>query len=230
MRFSSCGQYLYHLLVLIADDGERGSTCQVFLSVFPSVDLESSENSGTSLQPCYETQHLTYNFWAQTNMLKAPYILSYWDADTALYLCLPLLSSNPKVVRFNLQGLVKETNIQTLANPIFFPNSTPCRSPRILYRSSLKEKKDILVLALSGLSLEANETNGGYSPAVLEWKVNKKDGWRAWNETIDSSEPEPAEFRTYTELRGTFIDADRRFNVTVRSGLDWKRKAFLSCA
>ncbi|RYP81370.1 hypothetical protein DL770_005923 [Monosporascus sp. CRB-9-2] len=230
MRFSSCGRYLYYLLVLIADGGELGSTCQVFLSVFPSVDLESSESRGTLLQSCYETQHLTYSFGAPTNMLKAPYVLSYWDADTALYLCLPLLSCNPKVVRFKLQGLGEETEIQTLANPIFFPNSTPCRSPRILYRSSLKEKKDTFVLALSGLCLGTNETNSGYSPVVLEWKVKKKDGWRAWDEAIDSSELGSAEARTYTELRGTFIDADRRFNVTVRSGLDWKRKAFLSCA
>jgi len=34
---------------------------------------------------------------------------------------------------------------------------------------------------------------------------------------------------TYEKLRGTFIDADRRFNVVVRSGLNWTKKAFLSC-
>ncbi|KAL9623849.1 MAG: hypothetical protein Q9160_001841 [Pyrenula sp. 1 TL-2023] len=41
--------------------------------------------------------------------------------------------------------------------------------------------------------------------------------------------PKPAQ-GTYEMLRGSFVDTDQRFNVPVRSGLDWTRKAFLSCA
>jgi hypothetical protein len=34
----------------------------------------------------------------------------------------------------------------------------------------------------------------------------------------------------YDMLRGSFVDEDKRFNVPVRSGLDWTRKGFVSCA
>ncbi|KAJ9602077.1 hypothetical protein H2200_013437 [Cladophialophora chaetospira] len=226
MRFSRCGQYLYYLLVTIADRGDVGSTCEVFLSVFPFT--ESSRND--VLQPCTEVQRLTYKFGAPTSRLRTPYILSCWDADS-LFLCLPLLSCNPKLVRFSLASKGQDLPIQTLANSIFFPSSTPCRNPRILYRSSRSEKKDILVLALDSLGEVSEEGDNGYLPAVIEWKIDKEKGWKVWDEATDGEEPALMEYnRTYAQLRGTFIDADRRFNVVVRSGLNWTKKAFLSCA
>src|ERR1700761_1090052 len=170
MRFSSCGQYLYYLLVLIADNVDVGSTCEVFLSIFPFE--ESGE--GDMMRPCTEVQRLTYRFGAPTHKLRAPYVLTHWASDM-LYLCLPLLSCNPKVVRFDLTNKKPnrpdkgENPIQTLRYPVFFPNSTPCRHPRILYRSSPTEKKDILVLALDSLCQANEELEGAisYPPAVL---------------------------------------------------------------
>jgi hypothetical protein len=31
-------------------------------------------------------------------------------------------------------------------------------------------------------------------------------------------------------LRGQFVDSDKLFSVPIRSGLDWKRKGYLSCS
>jgi hypothetical protein len=232
MRFSSCGQYLFYLLVMIAGSGNIESTCDVFLSTFRVEDFDEN----TSIRTHNLVQRLTYKFGASTDKLRAPYVLSYWDTES-LFLCLPLLSCNPKVVRLQLtkpDELEKEaTQIKTLTNPIYFPNSTPCRNPRILCRSSNSDKKDHFVLALDSLC-QANEEEGasnGYSPSVMEWKIDGQTGWRAWNQAVDGEEARLAEeSRTYAQLRGCFIDADRRFNIVVRSGLNWTRKAFLSCA
>lgn len=224
---------------MIRDSGDIESTCEVFLSTFRVAGL--AENMSIRLHGA--CQHLTYKFGAPTDKLKAPYILSYWDTDS-LFLCLPLLSCNPKMVRIQFtkpDELAKvPTQFMTLTSPIYFPNSTPCRSPRILYRSSHnKDKKDIFVLALDSLRQdqangedeEEEEGNSGYSPLVMEWKIDGKAGWRAWNEAVDGEEARLAEERrTYQQLRGSFIDADRRFNIVVRSGLNWTKKAFLSCA
>lgn len=219
---------------MIADSGDIESTCDVSLSTFRVEDFSGN----TSIRPHGPVQRLMYKFGATTDRLRAPYILSYWDTES-LFLCLPLLSCNPKMVRLRLtkpDELEKEaTVIKTLTNPIYFPNSTPCRSPRILYRSSHNsDKKDIFVLALDSLCQDqANdeESNNGYSPMVMEWKIDGKAGWRAWDQAVDGEEARLAEERrTYAQLRGSFIDADRRFNIVVRSGLNWTKKAFLSCA
>lgn len=224
MRFSSCGRYLFYLLVMIADSGELGSTCQAFLSVFPVGEDFASVDV---LRPCTEVQRLVYKFGVPSGRLRAPFVLSCWDADT-LYLCMPMLSCNPKVAKFS--PLETGMPIHTLESPIFFPNSTPRRNPRILYRSSQTEK-DIFVLALDSVLQETEESGNDCPPVVVEWKVDRTKGWRAWDEVADGEEPRLVEEnRTYAQLRGTFIDADRRFNVIVRNGLNWTKKAFLSCA
>ncbi|KAI1383098.1 uncharacterized protein F4822DRAFT_440780 [Hypoxylon trugodes] len=231
MRFSPCGRYIYYLLIMIDNNGDIGSTCQVFLSVFPFE--ESSEND--MMRPCVEVQRLTYKLGAQTNKLRAPYVLTHWDVDM-VYLCLPLLSCNPKVVRLHLVkgDTEEEAQIQTLTNPAFFPNSTPSRNPRIIYHSSKpgnKENKDRLALALDGVYHSVEEGGNNYPPTVIEWKIDGKKGWRTWDEASDSEDPQLVEeTRTYAQLRGDFINADRRFNVVVRNSLDWTRKAYLSCA
>ena len=220
---------------MIADSGNMESTCDVFLSACRVQDIDEN----TSIRTHNLIQRLTYKFGASTDKLRAPYVLSYWDTES-LFLCLPLLSCNPKMVRLQLTKpgeLEKEARqIQTLTNPIYFPNSTPCRNPRILYRPSNSDKKDIFVLALDSLGQANEEEEGarasnGHSPSVMEWKIDGKAGWRAWSQSVDGEEARLAEeSRTYAQLRGSFIDADRRFNIVVRSGLNWTRKAFLSCA
>ena len=217
---------------MFADNGDVGSTCSVFLSTFPFKDSDAD-----MMRSCPTVERLNYKFGVSTHILRAPYILSHWDTDN-LYLCLPLLSCNPKMVRFSLlsgrsEGArlgTERDQLQTLANPIFFPSSTPCRNPRVLYRSSQTEKSDVFVLALDSFRQSDKEGGNHDLPMVMEWKVDNKDGWRAWNEEIDGEERGLKEqICTYKMLRGTFIDADRRFNVVVRSGLNWTKKAFLSC-
>jgi hypothetical protein len=190
------------------------------------------------LEPYSDVQRLTYKISESVYKLKAPHVLSHWDA-TNVYLCLPILSCNPKLVRFGLPGvssldeLDSDTTIQTLASPVFFPSSTPFRRPTLLYNPSrTAEKSDFLVLALDSYRQSEEEGANSYPPIVMEWKIPAKEGWRAWNENIDGEEGglREQQAKTYECLRGNFIDPERRFNVVVRSGLNWTRKAFLSCA
>jgi hypothetical protein len=215
---------------MFANSEDVASTCSVFLSV-----LLFDESEDDMMRSC-QTDRLTYKLGESTGKLRAPYTLTYWDTDH-LYLCLPMLSCSPKAVRFCLnipsQGEEAETGgnrVQTLAEPMYFPSSTPRRSPRILYRAS-PSSKDAFVLALDSFHQADNDGGNDYPPMVVEWKVDGKTGWRAWDEDADGEERGLDEqTRTYEMLRGSFIDADRRFNVVVRSGLNWMKKAFLSCA
>lgn len=233
MHFSECGQYLYYLLIMFADNGDVGSTCRVFLTTFPF-----NESDDDMLRSDLTVERLTYKLRDPTSSLRVPYVLSHWNAEN-LYLCLPLFSYNPKIVRLALLGRQAEAagqavagaSIQTLASHIFFPSSTPSRKPRILYRPSTSGNMGVFVLALDSLQQSDGDGGNDYPPAVLEWKIHSKGGWRAWEEDVDEEENGlAAQARTYEMLRGTFINADRRFNVVVRSGLNWTKKAFLSCA
>jgi hypothetical protein len=233
LSFSACGRYLYQLLVCFADTGERETTCRVFLSAFLSAHMESEE----AMSPCEEMLRLTYRFGENSSKLRAPYVLCHWATDR-LYLSLPFLSCNTKIIRFSLLGgnLVTSeprpglSRIETLESPVYFPNSTPNRRPKMLYRPTQGAGKDILVLALDGVSGSDDGESNEYPPTVIQWKIDGRAGWRAWDEKVDSEEPGLREnARSYERLRGTFVDADRRFNVVVRSGLNWRRKAYISC-
>ncbi|KAK0727703.1 hypothetical protein B0T26DRAFT_695426 [Lasiosphaeria miniovina] len=233
LRFSPCGQFLRSLLVLIDDNADVGSTCQVLLSIF---EFDGQSRDAGLLSRCAAVQRVTYKFRASTERLRAPFILSHWDVDM-LYLCLPLLSCSPKVVRIDVALARHNTSedvtyAQTLTSPVFFPNSTASRNPRLLYRSSPMDSKDIMLLALDGVfhGEGLGDDGNSYPPVVMEWKISKKDGWKAWDEETDGQESALAEdLRTYSQLRGTFVSAEKRFTVVVRSGLDWTKKAFLSC-
>jgi hypothetical protein len=236
MHFSRCGQYLYYLLVTFAEVGELGSTCEVLVSEFP-FKPEAVEQE--LLQPRHEPLRLTYRFAAKTDRLRSPYVISFWEQDE-LFLCLPALSCKPKILRLKLLDVKNpgspgsSSAIETLTKPVFFPNSTPARNPQIIYRSSQSDKKDMLVLTLDsppGLGLAISDANSYKFPQVMEWKIDNKTGWRAWDETVDGEDTQLTEDKkTYASLRGNFVDADQPFNVVVRNGLNWKKKAFLSCA
>lgn len=68
-------------------------------------------------------------------------------------------------------------------------------------------------------------------PVVLRWKIEQgDDGWRAWNVDIDGTASDlKREVPTWKMLRGQFVDSDKLFSVPIRSGLDWRRKGYLSC-
>ena len=217
---------------MLADHAHLGSTCNVLLTTLPF-----EESSEAVMRPLPTVQRLSYTFGGSVNTLQAPYIITYWDTDT-VYLCLPSLSCNPKLVRFRLSNIHpqqassagEETPIQTLVSPIFLPSSTPYRKPKLLYRAS-PERSDILVLALDSLRQSDSDGGNDYPPTVMEWKIDNMGGWRAWEDIGDGEEHGLRGMnRTYETLRGTFITADQGFNVVVRSGLNWTKKAFLSCA
>jgi hypothetical protein len=71
-------------------------------------------------------------------------------------------------------------------------------------------------------------------PVVLRWKIergNGRDGWRAWDPDVDGRASDlKRNVPVWKMLRGQFVDNDKLFSVPIRSGLDWKRKGYLSCA
>lgn len=68
-------------------------------------------------------------------------------------------------------------------------------------------------------------------PVVLRWKITQGDGWRAWDPDIDGTASDlKSEIPVWKMLKGQFVDSDKLFSVPIRSGLDWTRKGYLSCA
>lgn len=65
----------------------------------------------------------------------------------------------------------------------------------------------------------------------MRWKIPNDNGWRVWDPERDEKSTDLKLGVDYVRmLRGGFVDGERRFDVPIRSGLDWTRKAFLSCA
>lgn len=68
-------------------------------------------------------------------------------------------------------------------------------------------------------------------PVVLRWKVAQGDGWRAWDTNSDTMSSDlKRDVPVWKMLRGQFVDSDKLFSVPIRSGLDWRRKGYLSCS
>ncbi|KAI0839291.1 hypothetical protein F5Y06DRAFT_303403 [Hypoxylon sp. FL0890] len=233
LHFSPCGDYLY-LLVVLADETKDykhlGSKYDIFLSTFA---FEGS--GGEVLQPCgrvYRVEHIG----EAVSKLRPPFVVSYCDASH-FYLCLPPFHHQPKLLRFPLgNGITADEPhtgfhwVETLARPIFFPNSTPSRRPRILYRHTVSGEYDELVLALDSLRLLSKESGAASPPMVVRYKIDRENGWRAWNPDEDKEGVHlKQEERTWEMLRGAFIASDQRYKVVVRPRLNYTRKAYLSC-
>lgn len=121
--------------------------------------------------------------------------------------------------------------LETLTKVLFFPNSTPRRSPRILHRhGSNARKRDELVLALDSLQLsDSSGQSSQVPPMVVMWKI-EKELWRSWDPEKDG-QPHKVwpSVQAYYDMRGTFLDCSRRFQVIIRSRLDYTKQSFLSC-
>ncbi|KAI5859740.1 hypothetical protein GGS23DRAFT_584232 [Durotheca rogersii] len=232
LHFSGCGRYLDYLLITYEDDATKTSLCNVFLSTYKYGDKAATDPlPGT-------VRRLVYKVGEATDALPEPYLLSHWDTNY-VYLCLPDFSLCPKIVRFSLrydhlEASAADTSpytIQTLTHALFFPTSTARRSPRILYRGSLcAGKPDRLVLALDSLRLsDSSGQRFEAPPLVITWKISKAL-WRAWNPETDR-DPNKVwpSVEAYYEMRGAFLDRTRRFEVVVRSRLDYTKESFLSC-
>ncbi|KAL2277488.1 hypothetical protein FJTKL_15405 [Diaporthe vaccinii] len=158
-------------------------------------------------------------------------------------------------------GCTDGNAIVTLKNGIYFPTSTPSRHAHLMYRNDwgsggrLYLVLDRLVHAGAGEDNDAtkatengtesstnidkvnnDKANGPdlvqVSPAVvLRWKIAHRDGWRAWDPSVDGTSSDlKRDVPVWKMLRGQFVDSDKLFSVPIRSGLDWRRKGYLSCS
>ncbi|KAI1415085.1 hypothetical protein F5Y13DRAFT_157795 [Hypoxylon sp. FL1857] len=233
LHFSPCGDYLY-LLVVLTDETEdykhMGSKYDILLSAFTF-----RWSSGEVLRQCGKVRRVEH-IGEAVSKLRPPYVVSHCNASH-IYLCLPPFHHNPKLLRFALDNnsMAGEPDagfdgVETLMSPIFFPNSTPSRRPRILYRHTVSGEYDELVLALDSLRPLSEEGGAVSPPMVVRYKINRENGWRAWDAHKDKEGAHlKQEERTWEMLRGAFIAGDQRYKVVVRPRLNYTRKAYLSC-
>lgn len=127
--------------------------------------------------------------------------------------------------------------VMTLRDSIFFPSPTMTASPILLYRQRLSSKDHELFLCLTyrqgpgeEKSKDKDKRMRPPSPVIIRWKIPHGDGWRVWDSTRDEQSDSLRCGFASRSLRGVFVDGDKRFHVPIRSGLNWTRKAFLSCA
>ena len=196
------------------------------------------------LSRLYPAKHVSYQFSESIKSLSLPLILTAWSQEE-LYVALPMLSCSPKVIRvaFQHSNDVKDATvgaIQTLQSPVYFPSSTPYRNPQIVIHKSpakspnraLKPGKH-LVLALDRdqtPKLGDNLEQWTLPPIVMAWPIPEASSWREWNLELDErSEELKNNQKTSAMLRGTFVDSENRYSMPIRSGLDWRKKAFVSC-
>lgn len=231
-QFSDSGDSLYYLIYTAT---ERETSIQTTVSV-SSFHFSTRNGGDCFLQRIHPTHTVSYEC---TSSIQHPLILTSWTSEY-LYIALPPLSSNAKVLRLKLpdgdySGKSASEGFKTLHNPLYFPYSTPYRSPQIKMFDR-GEGRQTFTLALDAeTSVPSHPTDTEpvvrQPPALMTWDIDLKDGWRNWESSVDERSEELRAGRyAYDMLRGTFVDADKRFNVPIRSGLDWRKKAFLSCA
>ena len=229
-HFSELGDEIFYLLYTAVET----ETCVQQTVSVSSFHFSLTEKEGYLLQRTHPTHTISYE---GSGPIQHPLILSSWTSEY-VYVALPPLSCNTKVLRLRLphgsysSESAMET-FETLRDPIFFPYCTPYRDPKLKILENYDGKN---VLALTLDADMSSDTPGGkepvmsQSPSMMSWSIAHQD-WRDWNANMDEqSEELKAEKDQCRMLRGTYVDSDKRFNVPIRSGLDWRKKAFLSCA
>ncbi|KAF7509053.1 hypothetical protein GJ744_008448 [Endocarpon pusillum] len=232
-HFSEPDHILFYLLYT-AVEAETGVQQTVSVSSF---HFSPGDNGEYVLRRTYPMHTVSYEC---TGSIQHPLILTSWGPDH-LYIALPPLSCNAKILRLRYSGGGSSEEppppeaFQTLCNPVYFPSSTPYRHPRIKVLDQ-GEGKRTFTLALdadiSSASSRLGETGPvlRQPPALMTWDIGRMEDWRDWKASFDERSAELQAGRDmYNMLRGTFVDEDKRFNVVIRSGLDWRKKAFLSC-
>jgi hypothetical protein len=191
------------------------------------------------LQRVGVSRSLTYKFAKTAKSYRPPITITDWTSDHLL-VALPPLFSTPRMVRIALSADIEKASempvFETLCTPIYLPASSPCRNPqfRLAQLASKDESsggpKDYLILALDSFG-DSSIGHIALPATTLAWSLSERGGWRSWNSELDEcSEQLKNEENAYQLLRGTYVDPTQRFNVPIRSGLDWTRKAFVSCA
>ncbi|KAF2264298.1 hypothetical protein CC78DRAFT_533359 [Lojkania enalia] len=225
-HFSESGDSIHYLLCA-ASETEHGIRYSISLSSFL---FPSALNAESVFERTHPTANVTYEC---TGSVQHPLVITLWASD-CVYIVLPRLSCKPKIIRMCLTANPDPTSspmaarVQTLREPIFFPYSTPYRNPRLnLFPKGLSKESLLLIL---DAEFSQNQVLRK-PPAVYIWNIDSEKDWRAWDKGVDAQTREVMDYEcTYAMLRGTFVTGENRFEVPVRSGLDWRRKAFLSCA
>lgn len=252
LRFSPSGDLLYYLLYVV-EENEGSIHSKLSVSTF-QCSLDSTKD--ISLQQIHSTPTLTHEC---DGALCYPLMLSFWTPDQLyialpqLY-CKPTIlrlrlyspneeddSQNP--LSPGTSAAAETANFETLRDPIYFPATTPNRNPQLKLhsRNTNTSTEPFLTLTLTldaersphPLNLDPSNAESTTTttiltpPHLLIWTFSPTS-WCPWDPSSpsDSNKTKQA---TYEMLRGSFVNADQRFNVPVRSGLDWTRKAFLSC-
>ncbi|KAJ5697692.1 hypothetical protein N7488_011376 [Penicillium malachiteum] len=217
----------------------KNSICQLtFSSRHFMPGRKGNANTGSP-----HKQEVKYKFRGAEDSLSSEHnVLVYWS-EKEMIAALPPLTLQPKLVKFNLhhpssdESHAASAEPKTLQDPIFFPSSTTTSHPVLLYRSRSSSDHE-LFLSLTERKKPGQTTDRfekiylcSASPAIIRWKIPHDNGWRLWDPKQDEeSEDLKRGSDDVRTLRGVFVDGDKQFCVPVRSGLQWSRKAFLSCA
>ncbi|KAK5635789.1 hypothetical protein RRF57_011501 [Xylaria bambusicola] len=231
LRFSRCGKYLHCLSIVFAEKGHH-TECIVTASTleFP---LDREDDAAKTIIAS-QIARVAYNFAEPLQAIEPPFSLTSWS-DDYMTIALPHLTCNPKILKIALSSDILHP-VSTLRNPIYFPSSTPRRDARLVHRPSSKDSEGYIFLVLNAVPAVAAAKEDAVfdtsSPVTaLRWSVSDDEGWRPWSEDEDGTLSDLT--RDYSPLwnfmRGSFVESGKPFSVTVRSGLNWTRKAYLSC-
>lgn len=222
-----------HYLLYTAVENEVGIQQTVSVSSF---DFDVGDDGNFFLRRTHPTRTVSYEC---CGAIQHPLILTCWTSHY-LYVALPPLSCNPKILRLRhpdgeYSGKPASETFETLRNLVYFPYSAPYRNPQFKVHNREEDGKQTIVLAFDAEFSSVSRRGDTQPvmrqpPALMAWEIDRND-WQEWEGDVDErSEELKAGKCTYSMLRGTFVDADKRFNVPIRSGLDWTKKAFLSCS
>lgn len=238
IKFSENGECLFYLL-LVATTSGAGVRYQ--LSVSP---LEMVRTEGRPLEVFAPGSSSTLSF-SVDEAIQAPLVLVAWRPDH-VYIALPPLSCKPKVVRLALHPPNQNSHsippsFQTLREPIFFPSSILFRHPRLsideqgklvlslgAQSTSAEPKEDTVTMI--GRCENATDENKEQGPVLISWSLDHLADWRDWDALTDANlEQYSSAMDKIMRLRGSYVNPGQYFSVSVRSGLDYRTKMFISC-
>ncbi|KAF2964117.1 hypothetical protein GQX73_g9438 [Xylaria multiplex] len=227
LRFSRCGNYLHCLTILFVQH-DLYTECRVATS---SIDFTpDDDDDAPKTITASQISRVAYNFADPLAAINPPFALTYW-CDEYVVVALPPLTCDPKILKIALDGDASDP-VSTLRDPIYFPASTPLRDSRLVYRPSRKDAEGYMFLVLNAVPAPKDVTAPNTSSPVtaLRWGISDDDGWRPWNEGEDANSSDMKEDSPlWSFMRGSFVESGKPFSVPVRVGLNWTRKAYLSC-
>jgi NACHT domain len=181
----------------------------------------------------------TLTTYSSSKISSSP-LISSTSPTTSTSLTSPTISTSSTLSRSSSRLPTNDyvrSSFQTLRNPVFFPFTTPDRNPRLTVLHYPKSETSLILSLDAEMSQATDKDTNSFimrqPPTLMIWPLSSKqnEDWRDWDDAIDEqSEKLRQGNHTYEKLRGSFVASDRRFTVPIRSGLDWTRKAFLSCS